>query len=305
MKQYIFGIDLGGTTVKLGLFTLEGKLLDKWEIPTRTADAGAEILPDIAAALKAKQEERGISVSQVAGVGLGVPGAVLEDRFVKPCVNLQGWGGDAAGALSALCGCPVKVVNDANAAALGEMWLGGGKGYSNVVFVTLGTGVGGGIIVDSKLLTGVHGSGGEIGHIKVNPAETVACGCGKKGCLEQYTSATGVVREARRRLAASDAPSLMRQSDPLTSKDVFDCAKAGDALALEVVDWPASPACAIPRCSSSAAAFPPLGRSSSTGRRRLSGATPFLPPRRPGWCSPASAMTPASAAPPGWFWTAD
>ena len=206
MKQYIFGIDLGGTTVKLGLFTLEGKLLDKWEIPTRTADAGAEILPDIAAALKAKQEERGISVSQVAGVGLGVPGAVLEDRFVKPCVNLQGWGGDAAGALSALCGCPVKVVNDANAAALGEMWLGGGKGYSNVVFVTLGTGVGGGIIVDSKLLTGVHGSGGEIGHIKVNPAETVACGCGKKGCLEQYTSATGVVREARRRLAASDAP---------------------------------------------------------------------------------------------------
>ena len=224
MKQYIFGIDLGGTTVKLGLFTLEGKLLDKWEIPTRTADAGAEILPDIAAALKAKQEERGISVSQVAG-------------FVKPCVNLQGWGGDAAGALSALCGCPVKVVNDANAAALGEMWLGGGKGYSNVVFVTLGTGVGGGIIVDSKLLTGVHGSGGEIGHIKVNPAETVACGCGKKGCLEQYTSATGVVREARRRLAASDAPSLMRQSDPLTSKDVFDCAKAGDALALEVVDF--------------------------------------------------------------------
>lgn len=128
MKQYIFGIDLGGTTVKLGLFTLEGKLLDKWEIPTRTADAGAEILPDIAAALKAKQEERGISVSQVAGVGLGVPGAVLEDRFVKPCVNLQGWGGDAAGALNALCGCPVKVVNDANAAALGEMWLGGGKG---------------------------------------------------------------------------------------------------------------------------------------------------------------------------------
>lgn len=237
MKQYIFGIDLGGTTVKLGLFTLEGKLLDKWEIPTRTADVGAEILPDIAAALKAKQEERGISVSQVAGVGLGVPGAVLEDRFVKPCVNLQGWGGDAAGALSALCGCPVKVVNDANAAALGEMWLGGGKGYSNVVFVTLGTGVGGGIIVDSKLLTGVHGSGGEIGHIKVNPAETVACGCGKKGCLEQYTSATGVVREARRRLAASDAPSLMRQSDPLTSKDVFDCAKAGDALALEVVDF--------------------------------------------------------------------
>lgn len=105
------------------------------------------------------------------------------------------------------------------------------------MFVTLGTGVGGGIIVDSKLLTGVHGSGGEIGHIKVNPAETVACGCGKKGCLEQYTSATGVVREARRRLAASDAPSLMRQSDPLTSKDVFDCAKAGDALALEVVDF--------------------------------------------------------------------
>ena len=236
MKQYIFGIDLGGTTVKLGLFTLEGKLLDKWEIPTRTADAGAEILPDIAAALKAKQEERGISVSQVAGVGLGVPGAVLEDRFVKPCVNLQGWGGDAAGALSALCGCPVKVVNDANAAALGEMWLGGGKGYSNVVFVTLGTGVGGGIIVDSKLLTGVHGSGGEIGHITVNRHETATCGCGKHGCLEQYSSATGVVRCMKKLLDENpDADCVLRGKD-FEAKDVFDAARSGDALAAREVD---------------------------------------------------------------------
>lgn len=228
---------MGGTTVKLGLFTVAGERLDKWEIPTRTANAGADILPDIAAALKEKQTERGISISQVAGVGLGVPGAVQQERYVAPCVNLQGWGGDAAGALSELCGCPVKVVNDANAAALGEMWMGGGKGYSNVVFVTLGTGVGGGIIVDGKLLPGAHGAGGEIGHLKVEPSETVSCGCGKKGCLEQYTSATGVVREAKRRLAASDAPSMLRGCGTVSSKDVFDCAKAGDALALEVVDF--------------------------------------------------------------------
>lgn len=236
MKEYVFGIDLGGTTVKLGLFGVEGGLLDKWEIPTRTENGGEHILADIAGALQAKLAQRGIAAAQVKGAGMGVPGAVLEDRFVKPCVNLNGWGGPVADELSALCGWSVKAVNDANAAALGEMWLGGGKGYENVVFVTLGTGVGGGIIVDGKLLTGVHGCGGEFGHMKVEPTETVACGCGKKGCLEQYTSATGVVRKANQLLAGRDTPSTLRQFEPVTAKDVFDCAKAGDELALEVLD---------------------------------------------------------------------
>ncbi|MBR5572516.1 MAG: ROK family glucokinase [Oscillospiraceae bacterium] len=235
MKKYVFGIDLGGTTVKLGLFTISGELLDKWEIVTRTDNGGEAILPDIAAALEGKMTEKGIAADEVAGAGLGVPGAVLEDRYVKPCVNLNGWGGDVAGMLSERCGFPVKALNDANAAALGEMWLGGGKGHDNVVFVTLGTGVGGGIIVDGKLLSGVHGAGGEIGHIKVNPHETVNCGCGKKGCLEQYASATGIVRKAKALLAESEKPSALRQFENVTAKDVFDCAKAGDELALEVV----------------------------------------------------------------------
>ncbi len=236
MKKYVFGIDLGGTTVKLGLFTVGGELLEKWEIVTRTENGGEHILSDIAASLQEKMAQKGISGEDVLGAGLGVPGAVLEDRFVKPCVNLNGWGGDVADRLSALCGWPVKAVNDANAAALGEMWQGGGKGCSDVVFVTLGTGVGGGIILDGKLLTGVHGAGGEIGHVKVNAHETALCGCGKSGCLEQYASATGIVRMATMRLAESDEPSALRDLPAVTAKDVFDHAKSGDALAMAVVD---------------------------------------------------------------------
>lgn len=237
MEQYVFGIDLGGTTVKLGLFRLDGTLLGKWEIPTRTENGGEHILTDIAASMDTKLDEWAIRPEQVMGAGLGVPGAVLEDRYVKPCVNLNGWGGNVADKLSQLCGFPVKVVNDANAAALGEMWQGGGRGCDNVVFVTLGTGVGGGIIVGGKLLSGVHGAGGEIGHLKMNPVETEPCGCGKYGCLEQYASATGIVREAKRSLEESDAPSALREVENITAKAVFDCAKAGDGLALEVVEF--------------------------------------------------------------------
>ena len=235
MEQYVFGVDLGGTSVKLGLFTVTGELLDKWEIVTRTDNGGEDILPDIAASLKAKMAEKNISVGEVKGVGLGVPGAVLEDRYVKPCVNLNGWGGDVAGQLSDLCGFPVKAANDANVAALGEMWKGGGQGYENVVFVTLGTGVGGGIVLNGKLMSGVHGAAGEIGHLKVRAYEMDACGCGKHGCLEQYASATGIVREANRRLIGLSTPSALRELEKVTAKDVFDCAKAGDALALDVV----------------------------------------------------------------------
>ena len=234
--KYVFGIDLGGTTVKLGLFTVEGELLDKWEIVTRPENGGEHILPDIAAALQAKLEEKKIALDRVAGAGLGVPGAVLEDRYVKPCVNLNGWGGDVAGMLSEMCGFPVKAVNDANAAALGEMWQGGGKGFDNVVFVTLGTGVGGGIVVGGKLLSGVHGAGGEIGHIKMNPAETETCGCGKRGCLEQYASATGIVRMAKKLLEQCSDESALRGFENVTAKNVFDCAKDGDLLALEAVN---------------------------------------------------------------------
>lgn len=237
MKPYAFGVDLGGTTVKIGLFETSGTLLEKWEIPTRTQNHAENLLPDIAAALLNKLTEKGIDKAQVEGVGMGVPGAVLNDRFVKPCVNLDQWGGfDVAEALEDLCGFPAKIVNDANAAALGEMGAGGGKGRKNVVFVTLGTGVGGGVIVDGKLLAGVHGAGGEIGHIKVKDTHDTPCGCGKRGCLEQYSSATGIVNETKKFLANSDAPSRLRNLETITAKDIFDLAKDGDTVALNQVE---------------------------------------------------------------------
>lgn len=233
--KYYLGVDLGGTTVKLGVFTTGGELLKKWEIPTRKANAGELILPDIAESISGALDELSLPRDQVLGAGLGVPGAVQNDAVVAPCVNLDGWGGDVAGKLSELLGMPVKAVNDANAAALGEMWQGSGKGCKSVVFVTLGTGVGGGIIIDGKLVRGSHGAGGEIGHITVNAGESEPCGCGKHGCLEQYASATGVVRAAKRFLAESDAPSALRGYDTISAKAVFDEAKNGDALANEIV----------------------------------------------------------------------
>ena len=237
MEQYIFGVDLGGTTIKHGLFTVEGQLIDKWEIPTRAENAGEYLLPDIVASIKDAMVRHGVTQEQIKGIGLGVPGAVFKDRYVAPCVNLNGWGGDVAGGLSAMMGRPVKVVNDANAAALGEMWQGGAKGHENVVFITLGTGVGGGVIVGGKLISGTHGAGGEIGHIKVNDGETEPCGCGKRGCLEQYASATGILREAKRRLSSDGTPTRLPEFAALTVKDIFDCAKKGEETALSIVDF--------------------------------------------------------------------
>ena len=236
MAKYVFGIDIGGTTVKLGYFTADGELLDKWEIPTRKDNGGAYILPDIAESFKKKMEEKGISADEVIGAGMGVPGPVKEDGTVIKCVNL-GWGiFNAADELSKLLGVKVKVGNDANMAALGEMWMGGGKGHENIVMVTLGTGVGGGIILNGKMLAGVNGASGEIGHMTMDTEETDVCGCGKCGCLEQYASATGIVRMAKKALDGSDRPSALRELQEVTAKDVFDAAKNGDELALEQVE---------------------------------------------------------------------
>lgn len=236
MKKYGFGVDVGGTTIKMGFFETDGTLLDKWEIKTNTANGGSEILPDIARSIDNKLAQEGISKSEVQGVGVGVPGPVKQDAIVNRCVNL-GWGiVNVAEELGALTGLQVKVGNDANVAALGEMWQGGGKGCKDVVMVTLGTGVGGGIIVDGKIVAGFNGAGGEIGHITVNPDEIEACNCGNYGCLEQYTSATGIVRMAKRKLAKSDDETTLRKFDPLTAKDIFDEAKAGDEVAKELVD---------------------------------------------------------------------
>ncbi len=234
MSKCIFGVDLGGTTVKLGLFDPEGNVLEKWEIPTRKEDSGKLILPDIADAIKSKMQEKGIAKEDVVGVGIGVPGPVDSDGVIYKAANL-GWGvfsikEELTGLLD---GIRVEAGNDANVAALGEMWRGGGQGYDNMVAVTLGTGVGGGIIVDGRILTGAKGAGGEIGHILVEEHETEVCGCGKTGCLEQYASATGVVRLANRRLAKDDKVSVLRDKK-ISAKDVWDAVKAGDELAVEV-----------------------------------------------------------------------
>ena len=234
--RYGFGVDVGGTTVKLAWFDEEGTLLHKWEIPTVTEGGGSAILPDIAKAVEGFLAKNKIDKSQVIGIGVGVPGPVNDQGVVNRCVNL-GWGVfNVAQTLSELTGLPVRAGNDANVAALGEAWKGGGMGCDNMVLATLGTGVGGGIIIGGKPVSGAHGAGGEIGHIPLCKDETEPCGCGKFGCAEQYCSATGVVRVTKRYLDAHDTPSVLRDLETLTAKDIFDAAKAGDAAAQEALE---------------------------------------------------------------------
>jgi len=234
--KYGFGVDLGGTTVKIAFFDETGLMLNKWEIPTVTANGGSQILPDIAASIQQFIQQKTVDPASVIGVGIGVPGPVNSKGFVNKCINL-GWGVfNIAEELSSLVGFPVKAGNDANVAALGEYWKGGGKGCDNMIFVTLGTGVGGGIVIEGKLLHGAHGSGAEIGHMVLNRDETIPCNCGKKGCVEQYCSATGIVRLANEALSASDEVTSLRTNEAITCKHIFDSAKAGDALALRVLD---------------------------------------------------------------------
>lgn len=233
MKKYAIGVDIGGTTVKMGLFATEGTLLDMWEIPTRTENGGKYILGDISEAAYEKISEKGISHLDIEGIGVGVPGPVGADGTVFKCVNL-GWDiFNVERELGELTGMRVKAGNDANVAALGEMWQGGGKGCKNIVMVTLGTGVGGGVIIDGHILPGVNGAAGEIGHLPMRDDENECCGCGKKGCLEQYASATGVVRMTRKYLEThQDTDTILKQREDLTAKDIFDAAKTGDETAM-------------------------------------------------------------------------
>ena len=234
--QYGFGIDLGGTTVKIAWFDDTGNMLTKWEIPTRTQEGGKYILPDIAASIGAFIAREQVAREDILGIGIGVPGPVSHEGVVNKCINL-GWGVfNISQELSKLTGLPVKAGNDATVAALGECWKGGGKGCRNMVFATLGTGVGGGIVSEGHVIHGAHGAGGEIGHMVLNRDETEYCNCGKRGCVEQYCSATGVVRLAKRHLAFTDADSVLRSIENLTCKDVFDAGKAQDAEALKILD---------------------------------------------------------------------
>lgn len=229
--KYGFGIDVGGTTIKMGLLDDTGTLIEKREIPTHVQDNGEAILPEIAAEISAWIRKKNLETSEILGIGIGVPGPVDENGRINRCVNLN-WGVfNLHETLGRMTGLRVRAGNDANVAALGEAWKGGGEGCRSAVFITLGTGVGGGVVINGKVVSGAHGAGGEIGHITVPDPEKAPCSCGKCGCLEQYASANGIVRVTKKRLLEMDTESLLRGASTITCKDVFDAARQQDAFA--------------------------------------------------------------------------
>lgn len=233
----VFGVDIGGTTVKLGMFTTEGEVLKKWEIPTRKENGGENIIPDVCAAMDGCLNDAGLTSDDVKGVGVGIPGPVNKEGVVNGCVNL-GWGVFNVERAFAdnFHGIDCKAGNDANVAALGEYWKGGGVGFSDILMITLGTGVGGGVILDGKIVAGISGGAGEIGHMPVAPGNTNVCNCGKNDCLELVASATGIVREAKKMMENTDIPSPLRNMENISAKTVIDFAKENDELALKVMD---------------------------------------------------------------------
>lgn len=233
--MYAVGIDIGGTAIKIGVLDENGIIAAKTQIPTRQENKCGYVLSDAAGVTERLLSDLGIDKKAVKGIGIGIPGPVA-DGEVKHCVNLH-WENsvDAAGIMESLTGIRSVVLNDANAAALGEQWMGGGKGRSSMVLVTIGTGIGGGIVIDGNVLTGYRGAGGEIGHIIVEPDSDRKCNCGRYGCLETYTSATGIVWTAEKLLKEDDAPSILRNGE-ITAKAVFDAAGKNDAIALKTVD---------------------------------------------------------------------
>ena len=236
MKKYCFGIDVGGTTIKCGLFHTDGHILDKWEIATRTEENGIHILPDIAETINRKIEERGLTKNEIEGIGLDIPGPVDAEGVCSIAVNLH-WGRvEIVREMQKMTGIRTRAINDANAAALGECWKGGGAGHKNLIMVTLGTGIGGGVVVEGEVIAGAHGSGGEIGHVHVTEELTEPCNCGNVGCLEQVASATGIVRLAKMELEKRPDMQSVLRGRMLTAKDIWDAARNGDELADAVAE---------------------------------------------------------------------
>ena len=238
MKQY-FGIDIGGTAVKLGIVDETGKVLCKGEQSVNFDGYQTPVLDTVRKAAKEFLTAQTIPVESLSGIGVSATGQIDSRKGIVAgtCGNFPNYiGSPIKAALEQDFGLPVTVANDANCMTLGEVWVGGAQGYTDIIGVTLGTGVGGGIVVEGKLLHGAHGSGAEIGHLVLNRDETVPCNCGKRGCVEQYCSATGIVRLAKRHLDSTDAPSSLRTLKNLTCKDIFDAGKAGDKEALIILD---------------------------------------------------------------------
>ncbi len=236
--KYAIGVDVGGTFIKFGLVNEDGVIVAKDKIPTRREDVDPMLYYDIRDAVNAILEKAGVDAGDCLGIGIGLPGVVLSDGQLLGLTNINIGAVNIVSIMEEITGMHVRAANDANLAALGEMWVGGGSGYKDIVLLTLGTGLGGGVVVNGKLLFGTDGAGGEIGHLPiVEPEdEPLACGCGKHGCLEQYASATGIVRMARRVLEASDKPSMLRDMEDLSAKNIKEAAKSGDELAIEVIE---------------------------------------------------------------------
>ncbi|MEH7111918.1 ROK family glucokinase [Neobacillus niacini] len=241
-EQWIVGVDLGGTTTKLAFINMKGDILHKWEIPTDNSNEGQNITINIAKAIDHKLVELKELKSKLIGIGMGAPGPVdYETGIIRNVVNL-GWKDNfpLQESLQTLTDLPVVIENDANCAALGEMWNGAGKGANDLVCVTLGTGVGGGVIANGNIVRGINGAAGEIGHITSIPFGGAPCNCGKTGCLETVASATGVVRLAMSELLKADAhgqlSKLFVANGLVTAKDVFDSARNGDDLAIKILD---------------------------------------------------------------------
>ena len=242
MTKKLLGIDLGGTTIKFGILTIDGQVQEKWAIETNILEGGKHIVPDIVASLKHRLALYGLTKDDFVGIGMGSPGAVdLEKKTVTGAFNLN-WADtqEVGSVIEREVGIPFAIDNDANVAALGERWVGAGANNPDVVFVTLGTGVGGGVIADGNLIHGVAGAGGEIGHIIVEPEDGFECTCGNKGCLETVASATGVVRVARHLAEEYEGDSLIKAAidngEAVSSKDIFQAAAQGDKFADSVVE---------------------------------------------------------------------
>lgn len=241
MEKWLMGVDLGGTTTKLALINSYGEIIHKWEINTDISEKGKFITMNIAKAIDAKLEELNEPKSKLVGIGMGAPGPVdFVNGSIYEAVNL-GWKDyPLKDLLEVETSLPAVIDNDANMAALGEMWKGAGNGAKDLVCVTLGTGVGGGIIHNGRIVHGTSGAAGEIGHITVISDGGAPCNCGKTGCLETVASATGIVRLALEALNEDDGTSLLQQKvnegNVVSSKLLFQCAKDGDSLSKAVVD---------------------------------------------------------------------
>ncbi|MGG4033768.1 ROK family glucokinase [Paenibacillus cisolokensis] len=235
-KIYV-GVDIGGTAIKVGICNENGDLLQTYEGPTETDKGTDAILNNIAAYVRHIVSESPFQWEQVEGVGIGIAGFLdIPNGIMKFAPNLGLRNVPVRDRVQEALGKPVFINNDANVAALGEAWAGAGKGVSDCVCYTLGTGVGGGIIIDGKIVQGFAGMAGELGHMAIVPdLEAIQCGCGKMGCLETVSSATGIIKMAKDAVERGDRTSLSAVEN-ITAKDVFDAAKAGDEVAARIVN---------------------------------------------------------------------